>query len=525
MSKKYKDIEIGDVYGRWTVIEKGKLIKLESNKKIQYWICQCSCQNKTIKPVSENNLLYGKNQSCGCLKKEKSYAYTYDYVKGEFDKRGYILLTTEFTDIKQKLQFICPIHKEKGIQKIDFSHFYFRNQGCKYCGVDKSHLAHRTDIGEIKRVTEEKGFIFVEAIFNSKKAKVLFICPQHTEKGVQETDYFSMKKNTCGCKYCLKQIYSTEEFIKEMSQINVNITIIGEYVNNNTNIECMCNIHKNTWYPRPADLRSGKGCHICASEKLRQYHLKTHDERVLQLEKINPNILLRSDYIDGDIPCTFYCKIHGKEWLADNPSLVFYGVAGCPICGEERFRLSQRKSHEEFVKEMYEKHPHIKVLGIYETSIIPIEFYCTQHNFKFLSTPANMLINKNGCPQCQPHHNENKLGKILENWNLNYVKQFKFDGCKDKRKLPFDYYLTEFNILVEYDGEDHYLIINRNGRNAETSVNKLIYTQNHDQIKNKYCKNNNIPLIRIPYWERDNMEYFLFDQLIKYRVIEEINIA
>ena len=44
----------------------------------------------------------------------------------------------------------------------------------------------------------------------------------------------------------------------------------------------------------------------------------------------------------------------------------------------------------------------------------------------------------------------------------------------------------------------------------------------HDMIKNEYCKNKNIPLIRIPYWERDDLECFLFDNLVKYKAIEKI---
>jgi hypothetical protein len=56
----------------------------------------------------------------------------------------------------------------------------------------------------------------------------------------------------------------------------------------------------------------------------------------------------------------------------------------------------------------------------------------------------------------------------------------------------------------------------------EAKIN-LLKVQKHDNIKTIYCKNNNIPLIRIPYWERDNMEYFLWDELVKFGVIEEIN--
>ena len=44
-------------------------------------------------------------------------------------------------------------------------------------------------------------------------------------------------------------------------------------------------------------------------------------------------------------------------------------------------------------------------------------------------------------------------------------------------------------------------------------------------IKNDFCKRNNIDLIRIPYWEFDDLEYFLFDNLVKLGIIEEIKIT
>jgi hypothetical protein len=70
MGKKYKDIEIGDVYGRWTVIDKGKTI-IGHNFK-QYWICQCLCENHTIREVNGETLKNGKSTSCGCITKEKA---------------------------------------------------------------------------------------------------------------------------------------------------------------------------------------------------------------------------------------------------------------------------------------------------------------------------------------------------------------------------------------------------------------------------------------------------------------------
>ena len=68
--KKYKDIEIGDIFGRWTVIGKGKLVKKLRTSR-QYWVCQCSCEKKTIKEVDGNSLNQGRSKSCGCISIEQ----------------------------------------------------------------------------------------------------------------------------------------------------------------------------------------------------------------------------------------------------------------------------------------------------------------------------------------------------------------------------------------------------------------------------------------------------------------------
>lgn len=53
----------------------------------------------------------------------------------------------------------------------------------------------------------------------------------------------------------------------------------------------------------------------------------------------------------------------------------------------------------------------------------------------------------------------------------------------------------------------------------EQAVEQLRIVQKHDGIKNKYCLDNNILLIRIPYWESDNIESFLLSELKKYNLI------
>ena len=77
----------------------------------------------------------------------------------------------------------------------------------------------------------------------------------------------------------------------------------------------------------------------------------------------------------------------------------------------------------------------------------------------------------------------------------------KFDDCRNKNPLPFDFYLPNYNICIEFDGRQHYLPIFYFG--GEKMLN---YTKNNDNIKNEYCLNNNIKLVRIPYYEINDIE-------------------
>ena len=102
------------------------------------------------------------------------------------------------------------------------------------------------------------------------------------------------------------------------------------------------------------------------------------------------------------------------------------------------------------------------------------------------------------CPICSDSKGEKLIRMFLEKNNINFIRQKKFNDCRNKNKLPFDFYLPTENILIEYDGIMHYKPIEYFGGNDGLLLRKKL-----DLIKNNYCKINNIKLIRIPYFEKD----------------------
>lgn len=96
---------------------------------------------------------------------------------------------------------------------------------------------------------------------------------------------------------------------------------------------------------------------------------------------------------------------------------------------------------------------------------------------------------------------EVKIEKYLIKNKFNYIKEFTFKGLDRKR---FDFYLIKENVCIEFDGVQHYKAIEYFG-----GIETFIATQNNDKLKNDYCKQNKINLIRIPYTDENNIDKIL----------------
>ena len=107
---------------------------------------------------------------------------------------------------------------------------------------------------------------------------------------------------------------------------------------------------------------------------------------------------------------------------------------------------------------------------------------------------------------------EMRISNFLDGLKIDFEKQKRFVDCRDKNPLPFDFYLPNFNMCIEYDGRQHFEPVNFSSNIQETKENFELVNK-HDKIKTKYCENNNIKLLRIPYTEFDNIEMILRENL------------
>ncbi len=134
-----------------------------------------------------------------------------------------------------------------------------------------------------------------------------------------------------------------------------------------------------------------------------------------------------------------------------------------------------------------------------------VKYKCTKCGYigkKYLSN-----LGRNGCPGCNSYKGENRIKHFLDSNSINYKIQYTFKDCKHKGPLKFDFAIFNGNIvdyLVEYDGRFHFEVVSE-----LRSEQDFVMQRKRDIIKNNYCEENNINLIRIPYWKYDEIENIL----------------
>lgn len=134
---------------------------------------------------------------------------------------------------------------------------------------------------------------------------------------------------------------------------------------------------------------------------------------------------------------------------------------------------------------LQEYHDYLICNNINFLPLNPITFYGTE--YKSCDDFLNYNIKNKS-------YGEYKIKKYLDINNIDYMREYRFDNCKNINKLPFDFYLPKHNICIEFDGRQHFECVKWFGGEKGLKNRKI-----NDNIKNMFCYNNNIKLIRISY--------------------------
>lgn len=164
----------------------------------------------------------------------------------------------------------------------------------------------------------------------------------------------------------------------------------------------------------------------------------------------------------------------------------------------------------EYVKNYIESCGYKLLSKEYKNNSTYLLVWCGNSNHKPYKVKFNNFKDCNSrCPECNTNSKgEEKIKEILIKYNIKFNPQYLFNDCRNTRPLPFDFYLPQYNIAIEYDGRQHYKLDCFN-----MNLLDLMNLKYNDNKKTQYCNDNNIKLIRIPYWDFNNIEKILKKEL------------
>ena len=368
-------------------------------------------------------------------------------------------------------------------------------RGGEQMGKSKTHDEYAMEL------SEKNPIIKVIGQYNGANTAIEHYCEKHDI-------YWNITPHNAlsgkGCKECGKEKCSAkrkkthDEYVEELKVKNPTVEVAEEYVDADTLIMHHCLVHDVFWRTTPVRALQGVGCKECKVEKFRQIRCKTHEQYIEEVTIINPDIIVVGKYTDARTPIEHYCMKHGILWNT-YPDGILKGI-GCKECGNEKARDKNIKTHNQYLKDLYAVNPDLNVVEEYRGANVAILHHCKIDGYVWLAKPANILSGT-GCPQCNESYGERQVRQWLEKHHITYQYQKTFDDCRDVRVLPFDFYIPEYNVCIEYDGEQHFRPVKFDGKNDELAIKQFEKIMLHDDIKNKYCENNMIHLLRIPYFK------------------------
>jgi hypothetical protein len=372
-------------------------------------------------------------------------------------------------------------------------------------------------IGDIRRFTidEVKNFVKTESDclllsdeYFGEKNKMRFKCKCGNEFITTYGDFkYSNKRqcNDCSWEINASKDRLSYEYVEQQIEKYGYKLISDEYKNAFKKLTIMCD-KGHVFDIDYNGFQQGARCSECNG--IHRY--RTPESYRLEIKELyGDEYEVIGTYINNSTNIDVKHKNCGNTWSV-NPNSLLSGH-GCPKCSHR----SYKKSQEEFEKEVFDLvGGEYTVLGEYTKNDKKIYIKHNICKHEYYVSPINFLKGRR-CPVCNESKGEKTVRKLLEDNNISFLPQYnKFNDLTSDlgNPLRFDFAVfidnnkTQLKCLIEYDGEFHF---EKQYDNDGFEMIKL-----HDGRKNAYCIKNGIWLIRIPYWEFNNIESILKNKKI-----------
>jgi len=339
--------------------------------------------------------------------------------------------------------------------------------------------------------------------YKNNRTKVPVLCKEHGVFYITPSHHI----NGSGCSKCgaksagYKLRKKQDDFISQaLKKHNCKYKYDKvEYINSYTKVCITCPIHGD-FFQLPSHHLNGIGCPKCGGTSKKSLKTFVEQANIVHNHKYGYE---KTIYVNDRTKVIITCPIHGD--FSQTPNQHIQGH-GCPICGH-----NHKYTTEEFIdlanKVHSFKYRYNKTK--YVNSHTKVIITCPLHG-DFTQVPYHHLSGS-GCPICKSTLGENKITYFLEQVGVDFIAQYKIPNeylfCKNKR-LYVDFYLPEYNTMIEFNGSQHYI-----PTKFFSNKRDFCEQQERDNAVRQYCKNHKIKLIEIPYTEYENIEQILNEKL------------
>ena len=324
--------------------------------------------------------------------------------------------------------------------------------------------------------------------------KACIVCPEHGE--FWQYPYVHLKGS--GCPECgkkmaaLKHNLTIDEFIERAKKKHGDKYDYSkvEYMDIQTPVCIICPEHGEFWQ-RPSNHIEKSGCPECGRRNIGSTQRNSLNDFIEKAKKKHGDKYDYSkvEYTNGTNKVCIICPEHGEFWQIAKNHL---SGGGCPKC------QGYYRTTDEFIKESNlihnNKYDYSKV--DYVDSKTPVCIICPEHG-EFWQVPGEH------CPKCLMSSLEKDIEQFLIDNNIKYEWQKTFSWLKYKKPLKLDFYLPEYNVAIECQGEQHSNNFKRKWYKITEEQWKEIDLR--DKLKKELCLENNIKIL---YYSNKNIEFF-----------------
>lgn len=459
------------------------------------------------------------------MARKLTYKEVKNYIEIESNS-GCKLLSEEYINSNEKLKLKCKCGNTFLVSLNTFT--TSKQIQCKSCNNYTNW-----DINSVEKFLNQLGFKLISNTYVNNLIKLKF---KDSDGYVYKNSLISIQNNKPS-RFSVYNPYTIENIKLWCKLNNKPFKLISDkYENSKKRLKWKClkescgEIFEATW----SGIRNGNSCAVCAGQQvgLSNCLATKNPEIAKEWHPTKNGNLTPYDVTEFSSKKVWWMCNRGHEWKDSVSHRSIYLV--CPYCNHQRpskeynLLVVNPELCEEWDYSKNKKKPEEYL----PNSNKKVWWKCKECGYGWEAKILNRNASNSMCPQCNQSKGERKIDDYLvqkgfisisqENFdqltnyeklnNLYYIPQKEFDGLLGvgKGNLSYDFYLPNYNLLIEYQGEFHDC---NNNKGTRYMKERFPIQQEHDKRKKDYAQNSNIKLLEIWYWDFDNVEEILNQEI------------